>query len=56
MYSPFCRLSHIFTHYQPHVCFAETEAELHALKAMVKNAVAYFFPNDPASVAQTLVL
>jgi hypothetical protein len=56
MYSPFCHLSLIFTHYQPHACFAETKAELHALKAMVKNAVAYFYPNDPASVARALVL
>jgi hypothetical protein len=30
----------------------ETEAELKALNAMVENAVAFFYPDDPASAAR----
>jgi hypothetical protein len=31
---------------------AKTKAEFNALKAMVENAVAFFYPNDPSSAAR----
>jgi hypothetical protein len=39
-------LSLISIFYWPCTCFAQTEAELQSLKAMVENLMAYFYPED----------
>jgi hypothetical protein len=35
---------------------AEIDAKINALKAMVENAVAFFYPNDPSPIARALQL
>jgi hypothetical protein len=56
MYSSSHRLSLISLSHWPCAYLAETEAELQTLMAMVENAVAYFYPDDPASVTRAPVL
>jgi thiamine pyrophosphokinase len=56
MYSSSRRLSLISLSYWRCAYLVETKVELQTLKAMVENTVAYFYPDDPASVARAPVL